>query len=300
MSRELKSTIMLLNAAIIWGFAYVVQVLAMNYIGPFTFNFARFFIGWIFLIIIYSIFKKTIPYYKNEIFSLRNTIKYGIICGLLITVGNSLQQVALLGTTTGKVGFLTSTYIVIIPIIQFFLGNRVSKKIIFCIGVATLGVYLLSIKGNFSINRYDGFVLISVLFFAVHIMIMASLPDDCEKILVSMIQFIVISTFSLIIALIFENIIIRDIFAAYKEILFIGIISSGVAYTLQMIAFKEIDPTIGSLVASLESVFAVLGGWVFLNQRMNLREISGCVIILIATVVAQLPSKGKTKGLSKG
>lgn len=131
MSRELKSTIMLLNAAIIWGFAYVVQVLAMNYIGPFTFNFARFFIGWIFLIIIYSIFKKTIPYYKNEIFSLRNTIKYGIICGLLITVGNSLQQVALLGTTTGKVGFLTSTYIVIIPIIQFFLGNRVSKKLYF-------------------------------------------------------------------------------------------------------------------------------------------------------------------------
>lgn len=300
MSRELKSTIMLLTAAIIWGFAYVAQVSGMSHVGPLTFNFARFLVDGVFLIIIYNIFKKTIPYYKNEIYSLNKTIKYGVICGLLLTVGNNLQQLSLLGTSAGKVGFLTSTYIVIIPLIQFFFGKRISNRIIFCIFIAMCGVYLLSVKENLSINSYDILVLVSVLFFAIHIMIMATCPDDCEKILVSMIQFFVTSILSIILAFLFEDIAIINLFKAYKEILFVGIISSGIAYTLQMLAFKDIDPTIGSLVASLESVFSVIGAWIFLNQRMNLREISGCVIILIATVVAQLPSKGKRCGFRKG
>ena len=293
MTREFKSVIMLLISAIIWGFSYVAQALGLQEVGPFTFNTARSFVACIFLWLTYIFFKKTSNYYKNEVFSLKSTIIFGSVCGLLMTVATNFQQMGIIGTTTGKAGFLTATYIVLIPIFDFFLGKKIKPRIILCVFFAMVGTYLLSVKENFTVNGYDLLVLFSAIFFALHIMVMTKLPNDCQAILASLTQFFVVMLASLVIAIFKEEIALASLKAAIPAILFVGVLSSGVGFTLQMIAIKDIDPTIGSLVSSLESVFAAVGGWMILGQKMNLREITGCIIILVVTIIAQLPSKKK-------
>ncbi len=291
MSREFKSAIMLLVSAVIWGFSYVAQSKGMQSVGPFTFNTSRSIIACIFLLLTFVIFKKTSNYYKNEVFSWKKTIIYGLICGILMTIATNLQQIGIVGTTTGKAGFLTATYIVIIPIFELFLGKKIKKRIIVCIFFAMIGTYLLSVKENLAINRWDLLILVAAIFFALHIMVMSRMPSDCQAILTSFMQFFVVMIVSLVLVLLKETITFEGLKKAFVAILFVGILSSGVGFTLQLIAIKDIDPTIGSLISSLESVFAAIGGWLVLGQGMDIREISGCVIILISTIVAQIPSK---------
>ncbi|WP_071025855.1 DMT family transporter [Peptoniphilus raoultii] len=289
MSRQLRSVIMLLITAIVWGFAFIAQRVGTDNLGPYTFTFSRSLIASGFLLLIFFVFKKTSPAYRNEVYDLKKTIKYAVLCGTFLTIGLNLQQIGIMGTSAGKAGFLTATYIVLIPILGFFVGKKVSKQVIFCVFLVIVGTYLLSVKEDLSINRSDMIILIAAVVFAIHIILLSTCPDDCEKILVNVIQFFMVFFISLILAFFKEKILIKGILAAYLPILYVGVLSSGVGFTLQIIALKDIDPTIGSLVTSLESVFAAIFGLIFLNQTMNFREISGCIIIFLATIFAQIP-----------
>ncbi|WP_071025854.1 DMT family transporter [Peptoniphilus raoultii] len=293
MSRKFKSAIMLLISAIIWGLSYVIQSQGMEKVGTYTMSFTRSFVACCFLLATYFVFKKISPYYKNEVFSWRSTILTGVVCGIFMNIGLNMQQVGVTGTTAGKAGFLTAIYIVIIPIIEFLAGKKIPLKMFFCIFIAMLGTYLLSFRGEVTINKWDLIILASAIFFALHIIIMSKCPPDAEQILVSFIQFFTVMVISFVFALFKEEIRMEDIKSAGFAILYLGILSSGVGFTVQLIVLKDLDTTVVSLISSLESVFAAVGGWLLLGQSMNGREIFGCIMILFATVFAQLPGKSE-------
>lgn len=291
MSRELKAVIMLFFTSIIWGMGFVAQALGGELVGAFTFNFGRSIIASVFLFFTYIFFRKTIPEYRNEEFSKEKTLKGGIICGLLLFISLALQQVGIMNTTTAKAGFLTGLYIVIIPIIGIFFRQIPSKKIIFCVLFALIGTYLLSMSGSFKMNFGDIIIIISAITFSIHMIVMSKFATNVQGVLLSLIQFFVTAVLSLIMAIIFEDIVFKDILESSLAILYSGILSSGVGFTVQLLALKDLDPTVASLITSLESVFAAIFGWLILSQSMSMREILGGVIIFSATIIAQIPDK---------
>ena len=289
MSKEFKASIMLFFTSIIWGLAFVAQTQGMEHIGPFTFTAARSVVAIIFLYFTYIFFNKTSKAYREQRFDMKRTIKGGVLCGLVFTVAMNLQQMGLVYTTAGKAGFLTALYIVFIPILGLFFGKRITKKLLSCIIFAILGTYLMSVKGSLEMNRGDVITILSAFVFAGHILMLSEFSKDTNAVLVSMLQFVVCGFFSLIAALIFEGIDMGAILKSYAAILYVGILSSGVGFTIQLMALKELDPVVASMISSLESVFGALFGWLILSQKMDEREIIGAVIIFLATLLAQLP-----------
>lgn len=289
MGKEFKASILLFITSIIWGLAFVAQTKGMEYIGPFTFTAARSVIAIIFLYLTYIFFNKTSKTYREQKFDINKTLKGGVLCGLVFTVAMNLQQMGLVYTTAGKASFLTALYIVFIPIIGIFFGKRINKKLFICIVLAMMGTYLMSVKGNINMNKGDIITILSAIVFAIHILMLSGFSKDTNAVLVSMLQFVVCGFFSLIAALIFEGIDMGAILKSYVAILYVGILSSGVGFTIQLMALKELDPVIASMICSLESVFGALFGWLILSQNMDEREIIGAVIIFLATIIAQLP-----------
>lgn len=295
MGREFKASIMLFFTSIIWGLAFVAQTQGMEFIGPFTFTAVRSFVAIIFLYLTYVFFNKTSKSYREQKFDMKKTIRGGILCGLVFTFGINFQQIGLVYTTAGKASFLTALYIVFIPIIGLFFGKRINRKLLLCIVLAMLGTYLMSIKGSLSMNRGDFITIMSAIVFSIHILMLSEFSKDTNAVLVSLIQFAVCGFFSLIVAIIFEGIEIDAILKSYIAILYVGILSSGVGFTIQLMALKELDPVIASMISSLESVFGAIFGWLILSQSMSKREIIGAVIIFIATLIAQLPIESYLK-----
>lgn len=295
MGREFKSSIMLFFTSIIWGLAFVAQTQGMEFIGPFTFTAVRSFVAIIFLYLTYLFFNKTSKSYREQKFDMKKTIRGGILCGLVFTFGINFQQFGLVYTTAGKASFLTALYIVFIPIIGLFFGKRINRKLLLCIVLAMLGTYLMSVKGSLSMNIGDLITIFGSIVFAIHILMLSEFSKDTNAVLVSLIQFAVCGFFSLIAAIIFEGIEIDAILKSYIAILYVGILSSGVGFTIQLMALKELDPLIASMISSLESVFGAIFGWLILSQSMSKREIIGAVIIFIATLIAQLPIESYLK-----
>lgn len=289
MKREFKASIMLFATAIIWGLAFVAQAAGMEHLGPLSFTASRCFVAVVFLYLTYKFFMMKSASYREEKFDMKRTLVGGSICGLVFTIAINLQQVSLIYTTAAKASFLTALYIVFIPVIGLFFGRRPSVKIILCIFLAMVGTYLLSIKGGLNINRGDLIVILSALIFAIHILLLTKYSTNTNAVLVSLVQFAVCGVISLAGALVLEDISMDAILKSQVTILYVGILSSGVGFTIQLMALKDLEPVVASMICSLESVFGALFGWLILSQEMTEREIFGAIIIFLATIFAQVP-----------
>lgn len=298
MVRKMRGNLMLLLTSIIWGLSFVAQISGTKEIGPFTFNFSRNIVAGFSLLILIQIWPYIMkkPMKEDTKAIKKSTLIGGIACGAVLTVAMSFQQLGLSGanaTTAGKAGFITALYIVLVPLTGIFIGKKISIKIWLCVFLATIGLYLLSIKQGFSIQIGDLMVLVSAFFYALHILIIDHFSPKSNGVKLSMIQFFIAAFLSALVMLTVEDVVWSDILSSSVPILYAGMISSGVGYTLQIIAQKDTDPTMASLILSLESVFAVLAGVVILGERLNLREGLGSIIMLLAIILAQLPSKSR-------
>lgn len=292
----------LLIAAFIWGTAFVAQSVGMDYVEPFTFQWARSFIGSVALIPVILVMnhsKKKCRYQEkggnNGIESDRNgcgkLIAGGICCGVVLCIATSFQQIGIMYTSVGNAGFITSMYMILVPILSIFLHKRVKLKIWICVAVATVGMYFLSVSETLTISKGDILVAVSAFFFAVQIMAVDYFAPQVDGVKLSCIQFLVVGIISLVISLFFENPSVNDIISAAVPILYAGVLSSGVAYTLQIIGQKYAPPTTATLLMSLESVFSLLGGIVVLHQIPTGREVFGCILVFAAVAVSQVDLK---------
>jgi len=295
-NNELKGNLILLLTAFIWGCAFVAQSVSMDYVGPFTFQCIRSLIGAAVLVPVYLFLdtgkKKNGTYIVPSVKQKKTQLAAGVICGIIMTVAANLQQVGIQYTTAGKAGFITAIYILIVPILGIFMKKKVSRKLWGCVCLALVGLYLLSVSDGFSaINKGDIYVLLCAVAFAFHIIAVDYFVDLVDGVRLSSMQFLICGILSGILMLTFESPSISNIFAAALPILYAGILSCGVAYTLQIIGQKYTNPTMASMIMSLESVFAVLGGMVILHEIPTAREALGCILMFAAIIIPQLPEK---------
>ncbi len=305
MRKKWQGEAMLLLAALIWGAAFVAQRTGMEYVGPFTFNGIRTLLGALALVPVIVLMNRqqkgqgeSSPAQMAR--EKRNLLIGGSLCGIILFVASSLQQYGLVYTTAGKAGFITALYIVFVPLCGLFLKRKIRPLLWLCVGLATLGLYLLSVQEGFAINSGDLLVLASAFAFTAHILVIDHFSPQTDGVKMSCLQFLVCGVLSLPFMLAFETVNWSDIKACWLPIAYAGILSCGVAYTLQIIAQKRTEPTIASLLLSLESAFALLAGMVILHEQVSSREAVGCLIMFAAIILAQLPEKRRrvTRGTS--
>lgn len=295
---KIRNSILLLLTAIIWGTAFVAQSVGMDYIGPFTFNATRFLIGGTVLIPLIVYRSKKNPLLRNRSIEEKHTNRKmvwigGICCGIALCGASLLQQMGIQHTTVGKAGFITTLYIIIVPLVELLFGKKIAKKIWIGAVMAVIGLYLLCINENFSIGKGDFLVLICAVLFAIHILVIDHFAPKADGVCLSAIQFFISGTISAIGAILFENPNLSAMTDAIVPILYAGVMSCGVAYTLQVIGQKDMNPTVASMILSLESVISVLAGWIILGQALSIKEIIGCLIVFMAVILVQLPEKKK-------
>ena len=303
---QVRNSFLLLLTAIIWGSAFVAQSVGMEHVEPFTFTFTRSIIGGVVLIPVIVLLRKTDSAAMRrdsqgkDVAGIKGITKYewlgGICCGIALCAASNFQQIGMLHTTVGKAGFITALYVVIVPILGLFLRKRVPALIWFCVVLSVAGLYLLCMpKGAFSLAQGDVLVLICALLFSFHILIIDYFSPKGDGVVISCIQFFVCGILSGIIMLFVENPTFANIMDAKWSILYAGALSSGVAYTLQVVAQKGVNPTVASLILCLESVVAVLAGWIILGDKLTSRELAGCILMFVAIVLAQLPTPKKER-----
>nr|WP_312578351.1 DMT family transporter [Sedimentibacter sp.] len=285
--QELKSVLMLLLTAAIWGFAFVAQRVGMQYVGAFTFNGVRFALGSLSLLPVIYFFNKTANGQKKENADIKTTIKSGIIAGSVLFIAASLQQVGLIYTTAGKAGFITSLYIVLVPILGIYLKQK--TQLVTWVGAVTaaIGLYFLSINESFTIEFGDLLEIIGAFFWAMHILLIDKFVKNVDAVKLSSVQFAVCSILSLITAFIFEDVNLGTLSQATVPILYGGIMSAGVAYTLQAIGQKHAKPGPAAIALSMESVFAAIGGILILSEKLPMRGYFGCILMLTGMLIAQ-------------
>lgn len=302
MKRKSTNNFLLALTAFIWGSAFVAQSVGMDYLGPFTFNSIRCLMGGIVLIPELLLFKRNGRKKSQEqvaevagagIGSRKDLIVGGICCGLALAAGSSLQQIGLVYTTAGKAGFITALYIVIVPVMGILLGKRVRLKVWIGVVLAATGMYFLCITEGFSIAKGDFFVFLCAAAFSVHILVIDYFAPKVDGVALSCIQFFVCGILCAVPMLVSEQPQISQIMEAWVPLAYAGVLSCGVAYTLQVVAQKNTDPAVASLILSLESVFSVLAGWVILGERLSGRELFGCALVFTAVILAQFPEKAR-------
>ena len=297
-NKRLRANMLLLLTATIWGFAFVAQRLGSQYVGAFTFNGIRFALGSLSLIPLIIYFdkrKKTDnSTYSNIGINTKKSILPGVIVGIVLYVAAALQQIGLIYTTAGKASFITGLYMVFVPIIGIFLKHKIGKNSWVGVIIAAVGLYLLSINENFSIGYGDLLEVIGAIFWAVHILTIDYFSNKMESLKLSCIQFETCSVLSLITALIFEHITINGISQALIPILYGGLLSVGVAYTLQVVAQNNAKPSHAAIILSTESVFGAIGGALILGESMSTRGYVGCALILGGILVSQIKFSPKT------
>lgn len=289
---------MLLITSIIWGTAFVAQSEGMNYVEPFTYNAMRTLLGGVVLIPVMILFRFSDKRNGKEksSCSLKNTVIGGICCGIALFIASSFQQAGIAQTTAGKAGFVTALYIVIVPMIGIFLHKKMPLRMWLFIAIALAGFWLLCIKQDIGISSGDLLVFFGAIFFAVHITVIDYFNQkNTDGVLMSCIQFFTAGLLMLICMFIFEKPTIPNIMGAGGTILYAGILSCGVAYTLQILGQKHTNPTLATMLMSLESVFAALSGWLILGEKLSIKEFIGCVLIFAAVILAQLAGTDKLK-----
>lgn len=294
MKHRSTNNILLALTALIWGSAFVAQSVGMDYLGPFTFNSIRSLMGGIVLLPVIIIMKRQRRKSRQEETSSgdrKTLIIGGICCGIALAAASSLQQIGIVYTSAGKAGFITALYILIVPIMGLFLGRRVGLKVWIGVALAVAGMYFLCITDGFSISKGDFLVFLCAIVFSVHILVIDHFAPKVDGVALSCIQFFVSGILCAVPMLVQEQPQMDAILAAWMPLAYAGVLSSGVAYTLQVIAQKNTDPTVASLLLSLESVFSVLTGWVILGEHLSGRELFGCALVFAAVLLAQIPGR---------
>lgn len=281
-SKQIKSSLLLLLCAVIWGTAFAAQSAGMKYMGAFSFNAVRNFIGAAVLLPLVILSKE-----KSE--SGRLLLISGVVCGVLLGTASCMQQYGLVYTSAGKAGFITALYIIIIPVTGVFTGKRCSWLTWLAVFMAVGGVYLLCMSEKLTINRGDVFVFMCAFVFAAQIMFISRFSHRVNAYRFACLEFLTAGAVSVIFMLFAkESVSLAGFNGALPSLLFLGIFSSGVAYTLQIIGERDLNPTIAALIMSLESCLSAISGWFLLGQSMTAREIAGCCVMFAAIVLAQL------------
>lgn len=295
MKKQLKGSLALLCGTFIWGSAFIAQSVGMDLIGPFTFQAIRCMLAVIFLFLITLIFdwkigiQQSLSKWKNK-----RLWMAGGICGCALFAAASLQQIGLVYTDPGKAGFLTAMYIVLVPMLGIFVHRRPGLNAVISVVLALVGLYLLSFMGVTTINVGDLFLIGGALGFAVQILLIDRFAQDLDGLRLNCVQALVVAVLSVPFMLLTEELDMGNILACWLPLGFAGILSMGVAYSLQIVGQKNLEPTTASLIMSLESVFAALGGWLVLHNTMTPRELCGCGLVFAGVIISQLPTKKQT------
>ena len=275
-------------AATIWGFSFVAQQLGAKYIGAFTFNGVRFALGAISLIPLILYFNYHQKKEEKSSTNYKKVLGYGIILGTVLFIASAFQQVGISGTTAGKAAFITGLYMVFVPLLGMVLKQRIGINAWLGIGVATIGLYLLCVKDGFYISFSDLLELAGALFFAIHLLLIDYFSSKAEALMLAFFQFITCSVLSLLVAVFYESITIDGLSEAMLPILYGGVCSVGIAYTLQIIGQKHSEPFYAAIILSLETVFATLGGFFILNEQLGIRAVAGCALMFAGMILSQV------------
>lgn len=295
MKKKLYGTLSLLFATVIWGSAFIAQSVGMDHIGPMTFQAVRCALAVVFLIPLSFLFDRDKKLFLRRWLDPR-LWKVGAICGTALFVAAGLQQIGLVYTAAGKAGFITAMYIVLVPILGLFLRKPPSPAVWVSVALAVVGLYLLSCVGVTQVNKGDLLLLGCAFAFAVQITLIDRLAGDLDGLRLNCVQSLVCSALSALVMVFTETPTAESIAACWLPLSYAGILSMGVAYTLQIIGQRYIEPAPASLIMSLESVFAVLFGYLLLHETMTVWEFTGCVLVFAAVLLSQLPTKKKSRG----
>ena len=294
----LRQSLLLLIATIVWGVAFVAQSVGMDYVGPFTFLASRSYLGFVVLLPVISVMdraRKKAPADENDErqygWNNKILITGGIVCGTVLMVASSLQQIGIQYTSVGKAGFVTTMYIIFVPLISIFLKKRAGLKVWISVVLAVAGLYLLCMTESIQFQYGDLMVLLCAVAFSFHILVIDHFSPKIDGVKMSCIQFLVCALLSTVFMFIFEKPSFADILQAWKPILYAGVMSSGVGYTLQIVGQRGMNATVAALIMSLESVVSVLAGFLLLEEILTARVLFGCLLMFIAIVLTQLPEK---------
>lgn len=291
MKKQFSGVFALLGATVIWGSAFIAQSVGMDKIGPFTFQAVRCFLAVVFLFPASALFSKGKPFWKGWADPV--LWRSGIICGLALFAASSLQQIGLVYTDAGKAGFLTAMYIVFVPFLGLFVGQKPGRNALLSLIPAIVGLYLLSCTSVSGINKGDVLLLLCAVAFSVQILLIDRHCAGLDGAMLNCIQALVVTVLSVPCALLTETVDASLIASCWLPLGYAGILSMGVAYTLQIVGQKRVTPSAAALLMSLESVFAALFGWLLLHETMTKAELLGCVLVFAAVVISQLPEKKK-------
>lgn len=291
MKKQFSGVIALLGATVIWGSAFIAQSVGMDKIGPFTFQAVRCFLAVVFLFPASALFSRGKPFWKS--WADPALWRSGIICGLALFAASSLQQIGLVYTDAGKAGFLTAMYIVFVPFLGLFVGQRPGRNALLSPIPAIVGLYLLSCTSVSGINKGDVLLLLCAVAFSVQILLIDRHCAGLDGLKLNCIQALVVAVLSVPWALLTETVDASLIASCWLPLGYAGILSMGVAYTLQIVGQKRVAPSAAALLMSLESVFAALFGWLLLHETMTRAEELGCALVFAAVVISQLPEKKK-------
>ncbi|WP_432471504.1 DMT family transporter [Amphritea sp. HPY] len=290
-TKNIKADLLLLMVAAIWGFSLVAQSMGLDFLGPFGFNAGRFLLGALTLLPVVVFFHR--PQQVNW----RPMLIGSLTAGFCLFMGASMQQAGLQYTTAGNAGFITSMYIVLVPVFGLALAQKTGLNTWIGAAFAVLGLYLLSVSDSFEINSGDVLILLGACFWAGHVLIIAKLARELDNLLLSLLQFLFCGVLCTVIALFWETerFVGSNIIAAWLPLLFAGALTVGIGHTLQVIGQKSAPASHAAIIMSLEAVFAALGGWLWLNEHLSNRELTGCMLMLAGVLLSQIPFKAKPK-----
>lgn len=296
--KQLRNTLLLLAGALIWGVAFVAQSVGSGYVGPYTFLAARSWLACIFLMVLIVLRRGRarkkdpgVPFWING----RVLLRGGALCGLALFAASAAQQIGIGTTTTAKAGFLTALYVVLVPLLGVFFGRRPGAKLCVCVGISLVGLYMLCLAGRDTLSLTGGewMLLLCSLLFSFQIMLVDHYSPKLEGVQLSFAEFFTTAVLSTVFMLVLETPTVEQLAGAAVSIAYCGILSSGVAYTLQIVGQKDLDPTIASMAMCMESVFSALAGWLLLGQTLSGMELAGCVLMFTAIIGSQLPDRAK-------
>ena len=293
---QMRQVVFPILAAFIWGTAFVAQDVCADAMGAFTFNGTRYYIAVLSLLVVLAVssgFRKDRPQVTPEEKKAQRRQLWlgGFCCGTVLAIASNFQQAGLVaGTDGGKAGFITALYVVLVPVFGLFLGRKGSAQLWASMAIAVVGLYLLCMKDGFgSIQSSDWLLLLCAVLFSFQIMAVDHFSPQMDGVRLSLVEFFVVSVESTVAALLFEQPAMAEFVTYAGPILYCGVMSSGVAYTLQILGQRDLNPAVASLIMCLESVFSALGGWLLLGQNLSMRESAGCALIFAAVVLSQLP-----------
>ena len=298
---QVRQVVFPILAAFIWGTAFVAQDLCADSIGTFAFNATRYFIAVLALLVVIAVSDKAkrnrpTPTAEEKKAANKQLWLGGLCCGVALAIASNFQQAGLVaGTDAGKAGFITALYVVLVPVFGLFFKRKVSLPVWIAVVCSVVALYLLCIKGDFSLAAGDLLILVCAVCFAVHILVIDHFTAYCDGVKLSCLQFLFAGIISAVCMFLFETVDFAAIWSCILPLLYVGIFSCGVGYTLQILAQKDSNPTVVTILLSLESVFAVIAGAIILHQQMTAREYIGCVVMFAAVILAQIQFPEKKK-----